>query len=591
MLKMGTTSEKGLYEQIRDGRKNQIQRTLFISLLCVLVGIIAGLGSVGFRYLIDFFYNLFFHGTLSFKAVGAISPISRWGKWVVFVPAVGLMVANFITEKWAPEAKGHGVPEVMGAVAEDRGKIRPVVALVKIFASAITIGGGGSVGREGPIVQIGSSFGSSLGQIFKLSSRETIILVGAGAAGGIGATFNAPIGGVMFALELILPEYSIMTIMPLVISSIVATFVSTFFLGTNPAFIIPEYAMVASYELFFHIILGILAGIISVIFIKSVYGFEDFINKIKINTFFKSAIGGVLIGLIGLITLKLFGEYYIFGVGYEFMDYVLANKAVSIGLLLSMVVLKIIANSLTLSCGGSGGIFAPALFLGAALGAIVGLLVNVLFPGNAGSVAAYALVGMAAMVSGVTGGVITSIIMLFEMTRNYEIMLPVMLGAVIAHFVAQLFSTETMYTEKLTRRGIHIEFDKRISSFTTIDVNSVCKSDFISCSIDTFVVDAIELMERNNLAILPVIDSENNVYGTISYKELYKSNFSNIQTIRKFVDNHNIVVPANCNNYDALQLMEKCVTSILVVKDGNKILGLVTMKKLINSSIAKRNLS
>lgn len=591
MSKVGINNERGLYEQIRDGRKYQIRRTIFISLLCVAVGIISGLGSVGFRYLIDFFYNLFFQGTLSFKPVGAISNVSRWGKWVVFVPAVGLIVANFITERWAPEAKGHGVPEVMAAVAEDRGKIRPIVAVVKIFASAITIGGGGSVGREGPIVQIGSSFGSSLGQLFKLSSRETIILVGAGAAGGIGATFNAPIGGVMFALELILPEYSIMTIMPLVISSIVATFVSTFFLGTSPAFIIPQYAMVASYELLFHILLGVMAGLISVVFIKSVYGFEDFINKIKIHTLFKSAIGGVIIGLIGLLSLQLFGDYYIFGVGYGFMDFVLANKATSIGLLLSMVVLKVIANSLTLSCGGSGGIFAPSLFLGAALGGSVGIVVNLLFPGNAGPIAAYALVGMAALVSGVTGGVITSIIMLFEMTRNYEIMLPVMLGAVISYFVAQLFSPETMYTEKLTRRGIHIEFDKRISSFSTIDVKSVCKRDFISCSVNSFVKDALELMKNNNLGILPVIDSENNVSGTISYKELYKSDNTDTQTIRKFVDVQNIVVPADCNNYDALKLMEQCMTPILIVKDGNDIIGLVTMKKLINSSIAKRSLS
>jgi CIC family chloride channel protein len=581
----------GHYEEIKNGQDNQIRRTMYISLLCVSVGIISGLGAVGFRYLIDFFYNIFFHGTISFQPVGGISNISRWGKWVVFVPAVGLTLANFITEKWAPEAKGHGVPEVMAAVAEDRGRIRPIVALVKIFASAITIGGGGSVGREGPIVQIGSSFGSTLGQIFKLSSRETIILVGAGAAGGIGATFNAPIGGVMFALELILPEYSIMTIMPLVVSSIVATFVSTMFLGTSPAFIIPPYAMVSSYELIFHIILGVLAGLLSVAFIKSVYGFEDFIGKIKIHTLLKSAIGGTIIGITGLISLKLFGEYFIFGVGYDFMEFVLANKATSIVFLLTMVVLKVFANSMTLGSGGSGGIFAPSLFLGAALGGTVGVIVNMIFKGNAGPIAAYAMVGMVAVVSGVTGGVITSIIMLFEMTRNYEVMLPIMLSSVVAYFVAQLISPDTMYTKKLTRRGIHIEFDKRISSFTTIDVKSVCKSSFISCSNETLLKDALSLMEDNNLSILPVIGSNNKVYGTISYKELYKSNLVEGQTIKKFIDTHDIVVPGDCNIYNALEVMEKCVTPILVVKKENKILGLVTMKKLINSGLEKRRQS
>ncbi|MDY0289864.1 MAG: chloride channel protein, partial [Sphaerochaeta sp.] len=176
------------YARILHEGSKQVWRTIYLSLLCVLVGTVAAFGSIGFRFLIDFFHNLLFSGTLSFRHDPSLSP---WGKLVILVPAVGIALANFITEKWAPEAKGHGVPEVMVAVANNGGKIRPVVALVKTLASALTIGSGGSVGKEGPIVQIGSSFGSTLGQLFKLSPRETIILVGAGAAGGISATFNA----------------------------------------------------------------------------------------------------------------------------------------------------------------------------------------------------------------------------------------------------------------------------------------------------------------------------------------------------------------------------------------------------------------
>ncbi len=589
MLSSETQNEKNVYSQLNEWRKTQINRTAYIALLCVAVGIIAGIGSVGFRYLINFFYNLFFHFTISFKPVGTISNISKWGNWVIIVPAVGLMIANFITEKWAPEAKGHGVPEVMEAVANNGGKIRPVVALVKIFASAITIGGGGSVGREGPIVQIGSSFGSSLGQLFKLSARETIILVGAGAAGGIGATFNAPIGGVLFALELILPEYSIMTIMPIVISSIVSTYISSLFLGTSPAFIIPTYAMISSYELIFHIILGILAGFISVLFIKSVYGFEDFVDKIKIKSSIKSMIGGLLIGLIGLISLKLFGNYFIFGVGYEFMDFVLANKAESLALLFFMLILKIVANSLTLSCGGSGGIFAPSLFLGSALGGIVGVIVNNFIPLSTGSIAAYALVGMVGVVSGVTGGVITAIIMLFEMTRNYEIMLPVMLCSVISFLIAQILIPDTMYTKKLSRRGIHIEFDKRISSFSTSSVLAVSKKNFIYCDQNDKITDVLDLMKTSNLSVLPVIDKNKNVIGKIRYENLYKSNYEIGQTIDEYIDKINIVITQSCNNYDALRKMQQLNSSILIIEDKNKdIIGLVTMRKLLNISLDKR---
>ncbi|MDC7237468.1 MAG: chloride channel protein [Sphaerochaetaceae bacterium] len=591
MPKKDKRDSKEVFEMLQDWRVHQIRRTAYIGALCILVGLISGIGSVGFRYLINFFYNMFFQGTISFKSVGAISNVSRWGKWVILVPALSLMLANFITEKWAPEAKGHGVPEVMDAVSENGGKIRPIVALVKIFASAITIGGGGSVGREGPIVQIGSSFGSSLGQFLKLSPREIIILVGAGAAGGIGATFNAPIGGVMFALELILPEYSIMTIMPLVISSIVSTHVASIFLGASPAFIIPAYAMISTFELIFHIILGIAAGLVSVLFIKSVYGFEDFVNKIKINTLIKSAIGGILIGILGYISFRLFGNYFIFGVGYEFMDFVLANKATTLFILLFMVVIKIVANSLTLSCGGSGGIFAPSLFLGSALGGIIGVIVNSIFPTTTGSIAAYALVGMVGLVSGVTGGVLTAIIMLFEMTRNYEIMLPVMLCAVISFFVAQLLTHDTMYTKKLSRRGVHIEFDKRISSFSTCSVVKVCKKDFLYCSTNQKVEDTLNLMKDNNLSILPVIADDNFVIGLIRYEKLYKADYSENQSIEDFVEKVKIVVPPSCNNYDALVLMQRTNSPILVIKDKKKIVGLVTMKKLLNVSLEKRCLT
>lgn len=579
------------YEQVRMTQDNQIKRTMYLSLLCVFVGIIAGFGAVGFRYLIDFFYNLFFHGILSFEGKEATSAIARWGKFVVLVPAVGIALANFITEKWAPEAKGHGVPEVMAAVSENQGKIRPVVALVKTFASAITISSGGSVGREGPIVQIGSSFGSTLGQLCKLSSRETIILVGAGAAGGISATFNAPIGGVMFALELILPEYSIMTIMPLVVSSTVATYLAGIFLGTSPAFIIPQYSMVSPYELLFHVALGLLAGLFSVGFIKSVYGVEDAIDGIKVPSLVKSLVGGILIGIIGYLSLTFFGAYYIFGVGYEFMDFVLSNQATSLVMLLLLIGLKVVANTLTLGSGGSGGIFAPSLFLGAALGGAVGIVANAMFPGSTGSVAAYALVGMAAVVSGVTGGVLTSIIMLFEMTRNYEIMLPVMLAAVIAHFVAKLLYSDTIYTKKLTRRGVQIQLDKRISAFKGLCAGDVLKKGIISCQPDDTVKDTLSVMHTNELGVLPVIDEKGNVLGTISYKELYKSKAADSDRIGPYVFKHQITIPSKSNLSDALEVMEKGKSDILVVRDGDENLGVLTVKRIVRCTMEKSRLS
>ncbi len=572
------------YSRILHEESKQVWRTIYLSFLCVLVGVVAAFGSIGFRFLIDFFHNLLFSGTLSFKNNPSLSP---WGKLVILVPAVGIALASFITEKWAPEAKGHGVPEVMVAVANNGGKIRPVVALVKTLASALTIGSGGSVGKEGPIVQIGSSFGSTLGQIFKLSPRETIILVGAGAAGGISATFNAPIGGVMFALELILPEYSIMTIMPLVVSSIVSTYISTMLLGTHPAFVIPQYMMVSSYELLIYALLGLAAGLLSVAFIHLVYYMEDSFDKIQVPSLLKAVVGGILVGVIGLISLKAFGHYYVYGVGYEFLNIVLANEVRSIVMLLSLIALKLLANTLTLGAGGSGGIFAPSLFLGAALGGSIGILANMIFPGATGPVAAYAIVGMAAVVSGVTGGVLTSIIMIFEMTRNYEIMLPLMLGAVLSHFVAKLLYTETMYTKKLTRRGINIQFDKRISTFKMISVGEVMQKEIISCSPNTSVEETLSLMHQHNLGVLPVIDGKR-VLGTISYKELYTAKPEKSEVIAPLVTRKNITIPVTSDLYDALEVVKEIKGDILIVMDNEEIVGLVTVKRLIYSSMEKR---
>lgn len=586
MSELGQKEDSQAYTRVLSEGNKQVWRTIYLSFLCVLVGVVAAFGSIGFKFLIDFFHNLLFSGTLSFKHNPALSP---WGKLVILVPAVGIALANFITEKWAPEAKGHGVPEVMVAVANNGGKIRPVVALVKTLASALTIGSGGSVGKEGPIVQIGSSFGSTLGQIFKLSPRETIILVGAGAAGGISATFNAPIGGVMFALELILPEYSIMTIMPLVVSSIVSTYISTLILGTHPAFVIPQYMMVSSFELLNYALLGLAAGLLSVAFIHLVYFVEDFFNKIKIPSFVKALVGGTLVGLIGLISLNAFGSYYIYGVGYDFLNNILANEIHSLVMLLALIVLKLLANTLTLGSGGSGGIFAPSLFLGAALGGSVGVLANMLFPGSTGPVAAYAIVGMAAVVSGVTGGVLTSIIMIFEMTRNYQIMLPLMLGAVLSHFVAKLLYKETMYTKKLTRRGINIQFDKRISTFKMITVGQVMQKSIISSSPDASVEETLGLMHTHNLGVLPVIDGKQ-VLGSISYKELYTAKPKQGEKIGALINKKDITIPMNSDLYDALSVMQEIKGDILIVLDKDDVVGLVTVKRLLYSSMDKRRM-
>jgi len=438
---------------------------MYISLLAILVGAVAGFGAIAFRYMIAFFHNLFFFGTVDLSFHSEEHFVSSWGPWVILVPALGLLIVNWLTRTFAPEAKGHGVPEVMNAVVENRGKIRPQVALVKSLASAICIGSGGSVGREGPIVQIGSSFGSTLGQLLGLRPKDVIMLVGCGVAGGIAATFNAPIGGVVFAIELILPEYNLMTFMPLIIASSTATYVATRFIGTSPAFVLPEYHLESPVEFIFYLILGLAAAGGSIAFISLLYRTEDFFDGLRINPQVKAGVGGLLLGAVGYLLYRTTGHYYLYGVGYSFITDMLTSIQPGLLLVLLMVPLKIFATSLTLGAGGSGGVFAPSLFLGAAIGGVTGLLCHHFFPEVTAPASAYALVGMAAMVSGTTVATFTAIVMTFEMTRNYDIMLPLMLSVVLSNYLVRALYKETIYTKKLTRRGIHIQFDKRISIF------------------------------------------------------------------------------------------------------------------------------
>ncbi len=238
---------------------------------------------------------MFFNGTLSFSYDSNLHFVSRFGNYVIIIPVIGGIIVGYLIQRFSPEAKGHGTPEVMEAVIMREGRIRPIVSLIKIIATAIGIGSGGSAGREGPIVQIGASFGSTLGQLFHLKPRDIIILVGAGAGGAIAATFNAPIAGILFTIELILPEFSTETFIPLAISSVVATNIARAFWGAEPAFIVPGYTLVSSWEFPMYIILGILCGFAAILFTSTLSKLEIWFERLKINKYFKPAIGGLIV--------------------------------------------------------------------------------------------------------------------------------------------------------------------------------------------------------------------------------------------------------------------------------------------------------
>jgi CIC family chloride channel protein len=408
-------------------------------------------------------------------------------------------------------------------------------------------------------------------------------------AGGIAATFNAPIGGVAFAVELMLPEFSILKLLPLVVASTVATAVSTHFIGSEPAFIIPSYSLKSSYEFFFYILLGFAAGFVAIVYIYTLYSMENFFGKVKINPYLKGAAAGLILGLTAWLLFNLTGHYYILGVGYAFITDTLTGHYPPILLLLLLVFIKITANALTLSGGGSGGVFAPSLFIGIGTGAVTGIIVNHFFPTITAPVSAYALVGMAAVAAGTTGASLTAIIMTFEMTRNYEIMLPLMLSVVIATFVTRFFYRESIYTKKLSRKGISIQLDKLVSIFKITSVQEVMDSKLISAKPEMSAADVLSLMVFHNLTSIPVIENNNQCPGTISFKDIFGN--ANAPDIKKYIRKMDMYIQENDNTLDALQKMEMNDSGILVTRNSNKeITGYITRKRIMNKYFIKRNM-
>ena len=455
-----------------------------LSLLALIVGVVTGFGAVGFRDLIGLIHNLAFQGRLSFRYdANVFTGAAPWGALVILVPVIGGILVTFVVDNFAPEAKGHGVPEVMDAIYYKAGVIRPVVAVVKSLASAVAIGTGSSVGREGPIIQIGSALGSTLGQIVKMPVGQRIALVAAGAGAGIAATFNTPIGGVMFAIELMLPEIGVSTFLPVAIATGAATFIGRWFIGDQPAFLVPHLAPTPSdagtiVVLVLYAALGALTGAAAAGFVRGLHLFEDVFDRIS-NRYGRHILGMLMMGCLMYALFLGFGQYYVDGVGYATVEAILTGKMAVFWVLGLLCAAKLLATCLSLGSGSSGGIFSPSLFMGATLGGAFAALVNATGLVIPLSVPAFAMVGMGAMVGGGTGAVMTAVIMVFEMTLSYGIIMPMIVAVAMSVGVRRLLSRETIYTLKLVRRGQDIPKVRHANMFLVRRARDVMDPDVL----------------------------------------------------------------------------------------------------------------
>ncbi|MGD2272374.1 MAG: chloride channel protein [Desulfobacterales bacterium] len=548
--------------------------------LAIMVGLAGGFGAVGFRLLINLFQKL------SYGYAGNLLDVIYSLPWYykVWIPALGGLIVGPLVYFGAREAKGHGVPEVMEAVALRSGIIRKRLVVVKSLASAISIGTGGSVGREGPIVQIGSAIGSSIGQFMKVSADRMRTLVGCGAAAGIAATFNAPIAGSMFALELILADFAVATFSPIVISAVVATAVSRHFLGDSPAFIVPAYELVSVWEFPLYLTLGLFCALVAVAFVRVLYKMEDLFDGFKFPPeYLKAVVGGLVLGIMGLVFPQ------ILGVGYGAIDMSLVQEYVWWFLLL-LVIAKILATSITIGSGGSGGVFAPSLFLGAMAGGFFGMLVHNSFPTVTASAGAYGIVGMGAVVSATTHGPLTAILMLFEMTGDYKIILPLMITCIISSLAARQLLEESIYTLKLIRRGIDIREGKEVNV-----LKSIRSGEVMNPQVDT-VIEALSLrgladkISKSKYNSFPVVNDADELTGILSFfdynEALFDENLKDIIIAKDLATPNVVTVSLNDNLYDALEKISVKDFSILpVVSPDNpkRLVGVLSRRDIIGA--------
>lgn len=571
-------------------------------MLCILafaIGIVAAAGAVFFRYLISLVHNLFYYGTISAvydaNQFDAPSPL---GALIILVPVVGGLIVVFLVKTFAPEAKGHGVPEVMYAIYHNKGDVRGIVAVVKSFASAISIGSGASVGREGPIIQIGASFGSTIARKLRLARWQKITLLSAGAGAGIAATFNTPLGGVLFAVEMLLPEVSSRTFLPVVVATATATYVGRITLGLDPAFIVPVADITAieaidPVQLLAYAFLGIAAGIASWAFIRTLAWCEDIFPELPGNEYTQNIIGMLIIGCLSYAFFVTTGNYHTAGVGYATIQDILNATPYTIVLLGALLAAKIVATSVSLGSGASGGVFSPSLFIGATLGAVVGVIGSKLFPEHGFIAAEFALVGMGALVGGATGASMTAIVMIFEMTRDYNVIVPLVLAVAIAVGVRRWLVVDNIYTIKLRHRGRPIPVNRHTNMYLVKPIKEVMATNFKILPIDMPIQEAITAIGEEGDAHIIVSDGARIAgfvrFGTIPYRA---DRFAE-QTLRGVLSSDYVIAPAsNILNSVISRMNNRSRTyAIIVAGDGriprpDDVVGVVDSKEIAEVVVA-----
>ncbi len=560
------------------------KRWLILDLLGLLVGIAGGFGAVFFRLMLKWLHSLFFDIILPLITINVVI----WGHTLnigyIFLPLIGGLIVGPLIMFFAPETKGHGVPEVMEAVTLKGGQIRARVAMFKVLVSSVTIGSGGSAGREGPIAQIGATVGSFFGQIFHLDPKHKKLLVVCGLSAGIAGTFNAPLGGALFGMEVLLRGIGLFNSMPVILASVVSVGVASIFFGPKPAFIVHAVTHWGFAEIPFYLLLGIIFGLLSILWVKIFYFIEDLFEKIKIYPHVKPGIGGFLAGVL----IMLFPTYGIAGVGYDGVDQVLAGAITSLGLLFLLGFLKMFATAFSIGSGASGGIFAPSLYIGSMFGTAFGLLFKMIAPNIIGDPSTYALAGMAALFAGAAQAPINVIIMIPEMTGDYMLIAPIMITSVTSFFINWIFMKGTsIYTIKLERRGVNIKMGRPFI-LDIVSNREIMTKNIITVQ-EKFPISILELyFEEHHHHGYPVVNEERKLVGIVTLGDLLKipKEEREKRKVGDICTRELITASPDETASETLKKMnEHDIGRIIIVddKDPKKLMGLVTRTDIVEA--------
>lgn len=485
----------------------QPSETFVLGATSLLVGVTAGAGVWLFKQLIDLAHLIVFEGITT-----TLSPLGWWV--TVFSPILGGLIVGWLLYLFVGAERHHGVAGIIEAVALAGGRLRYWRIPAKTVAAALSIGSGASVGPEDPSVQIGANLGSMFGQWFRLSDERVRALVAAGAAAGVSAAFNAPIAAVFFALEIILGEISGYALGVVVLAAVVSAVFTQAISGPQPAFHVPAYAFHSAWELPLYAGLGLLAGPIAALYIRLLYLMQDIFHGWSLPNWLKPAAAGVMVGLVGLTLPQ------VLGIGYETIEHILAGSTLALGLLLALLFVKLILTPVSIGGGFPGGVFAPSLFLGATLGAAYGDICERIFPAMGITPPAFAMVGMAAMLAGTVHAPLTAILLLFEMTNDYHIILPLMFAVVMSLLFSQRLQRDSVYTLGLARKGVRIERGRDVEVLDALRVDEVMQANFTTLLETDTLQTATEILLKLRSHGLPVTNNQGDLVGIVSVQDI-----------------------------------------------------------------------